>query len=283
MTFCDLHTHSVFSDGTYTPAELIDAAMAAGLSAIALTDHNTVDGLPDFLAAAAGKPILAIPGAEFSVDYNGKELHLLGLFIPQAHFSTVADLMEDFIRRKRQSNLDLIAALNDAGYAIDFDTICAATPNGKINRAHIAAELTEKGYTASIKEAFDTLLRPGGGYYTEPKRPTVWEMLDFLTGIGAVPVLAHPFLNLTTRELEKLLPEAKKQGLVGMECYYSTNDEETTNLSCALAYKFKLEFSGGSDFHGDRKPDISLGTGRGNLEIPGNWATKLQKHAKSEA
>ena len=164
MTFCDLHTHSVFSDGTYTPAELIDAAMAAGLSAIALTDHNTVDGLPDFLAAAAGKPILAIPGAEFSVDYNGKELHLLGLFIPQAHFSTVSNLTEDFIRRKRQSNLDLIAALNDAGYAIDFDTICAATPNGKINRAHIAAELTEKGYTASIKEAFDTLLRPGGGY-----------------------------------------------------------------------------------------------------------------------
>ena len=99
MTFCDLHTHSVYSDGTFTPAELIDAAMAAGLSAIALTDHNTVDGLPDFLAAAAGKPILAIPGAEFSVDYNGKELHLLGLFIPQAHFSTVADLMEDFIRR----------------------------------------------------------------------------------------------------------------------------------------------------------------------------------------
>ena len=280
MKFCDLHTHSVFSDGTYTPAQLIDAAVALNLGAIALTDHNTVDGLPDFLAAAAGKPILAIPGAEFSVDYNGQELHLLGLFIPEHQLGKVSGLMEDFIRRKRLSNLQLVDALNKGGYIIDFDTICAATPNGKINRAHIAAELTEKGYTASIKEAFDTLLRPGGGFYTPPQRPSLWEMLDFITGIGAVPVLAHPFLSLSTRELEKLLPLAKKQGLVGMECYYSTNDEQTTALSCALAYKFKLEFSGGSDFHGDRKPDISLGVGRGNLEIPTDWAYQLQKAAK---
>ena len=280
MKLCDLHTHSIFSDGTYTPAQLIDAAIELNLSAIALTDHNTVDGLPSFLAAAQNKPIEAIPGAEFSVDYNGKELHLLGLYIPESQFSAVSLLMDIFMERKEQSNRDLIAALNKAGYDIDFDAIQAATPKGKFNRAHIAGELTKKGYTASIKEAFQTLLHPAAGFYKEPERFSLWEMLDFLTDIGAVPVLAHPFLNLQTRELETLLPQAKQQGLVGMECYYSLNDEATTNLSLALAYKNKLEFSGGSDFHGDRKPDISLGTGHGNLEIPYDWALKLRKPAQ---
>ena len=280
MKYCDLHTHSIFSDGTYTPAQLIDAAVELGLSAIALTDHNTVDGLPDFLSAARGKPITAIAGAEFSVDYNGKELHLLGLYIPESQFSAVSLLMDIFMERKEQSNRDLIAALNKAGYDIDFDAIQAATPKGKFNRAHIAGELTKKGYTASIKEAFQTLLHPAAGFYKEPARFTLWEMLDFLKDIGAVPVLAHPFLNLKTPELEKLLPEAKKRGLVGMECYYSLNDEAANALALILACKYDLERSGGSDFHGDRKPDIFLGTGHGNLKVPGQWAEILQKSAR---
>ena len=276
MKLCDLHTHSVFSDGTYTPTQLIEEAVMIGLSAIVLSDHNTVDGLPEFLSAAEGKPIKAITGCEFSVEYLGKELHLLGLFIPRERFAQVTSLMEAFLERKHQSNVDLIRALNDAGYLIDYETIKNATPNGKFNRAHIAAELTRKGYTESIQQAFKQLLKPSAGYYKEPVRPTVWEMIDFVLEIGAVPVLAHPFLNLSEEELEVFLPKAKAQGLVGIECYYSKYDEEKTAKSLALAEKYGLLPSGGSDFHGENKPDIALGVGRGNLQIPYDWAVKLQ-------
>ena len=276
MKLCDLHTHSVFSDGTYTPKELLSAAEELGLSAIALCDHNTVDGLPDFLSAAKESAVEAITGAEFSVDYQGKELHLLGLFIPEDCFSQISALMEAVMARKMQSNLDLILALNKAGYDIDYETIKNATPNHKFNRAHIAAELTRKGYTATIKEAFKNLLSPSAGYYKEPERISVWEMLDFLLKIGAVPVLAHPFLSLSEEELLTFLPMAKAQGLVGMECYYSTYDTQTTEISLALAERFGLKPSGGSDFHGSNKPDIQLGIGKGDLLIPYYWATALK-------
>lgn len=277
MKTCDLHTHSVFSDGTCTPAELVDAALACGLSAIALTDHNTVDGLPDFLAAAEGKPIDAVAGVEFSVDYDGTELHLLGLYVPPAAFGQVADLMHRYNALKEQSNVALVAALNRAGYAIDYAAIKAKTPNGKCNRAHIAAALTEAGYTASVKEAFKTLLGKGGGYYVEPQRLTVWETIDFIRAIGAVPVLAHPFLNLDEERLTAFLPAAKARGLVGMECAYSLYDEETTAKSFALADANDLCYSGGSDFHGGNKPHIQLAVGQGNLCIPYAWAQAIEQ------
>jgi len=272
---CDLHAHSVFSDGTYTPARLIDAAEAAGLSAIALCDHNTVDGLPDFLAAAEGRSIQAVPGAEFSVDLNGTELHLLGFFIPPSAFSAVSELMDEVTRRKDESNAALVASLNEAGYTLDYSEIKARSPKGKINRAHIGAALTEKGYTSSITEAFQTLLSPAAGHYREPERLSVWDALDFLGSIHAVPVLAHPFLNLKAEELTAFLPAAKEHGLLGMEVRYSLYSDETTVLSEEIAAQFGLLPSGGSDFHGSNKPDISLGTGKGNLFIPAQWAEAL--------
>jgi len=280
MQYCDLHTHSVFSDGTYTPAQLIDEAVKRQLSAIALTDHNTADGLPEFLAAARGKAVEAVAGVEFSVDYNGKEFHLLGLFVDLAHFHEISCLMEEYTQRKAESNRNLINALNQAGYSLDYETIKNATPNGKFNRSHIAAELTRKGYTPSIQEAFKTLLSPAAGYYKEPLRPSIFEMIDFITRIGAVPVLAHPFLNANEAELAELLPLAKQRGLVGMECYYSRYDRETTQKSLALADKFGIKYSGGSDFHGDNKPDIAMGVGKGNLQIPAAWAAELKNKAE---
>lgn len=276
MEICDIHTHSVYSDGTYTPEAIVVLAASLGLSAVALCDHNTVDGLPEFLAAANDKNIEAIAGVEFSVDYNGTELHLLGLFIPESQFDKVYELMIDVNKRKEQSNIDLIKSLNKAGYEIDYNSIKNSTPNGKFNRAHVAAELVKEGYTDSIKHAFDTLLSPASGHYKEPERLRFFEMIDFVKSIGAVPVLAHPFLNLSKEELEKLLPIAKERGLVGMECYYSLYDKETTEESLHLAEKFGLKCSGGSDFHGRNKPDIKLGIGKGNLRIPYDWVHKLK-------
>ena len=276
IDFCDLHTHSVFSDGTCTPAELIDEAVTLGLSAIALTDHNTVDGLAAFLAAAEGKDILAVPGIEFSVDYEGTELHLLGLFIDPSRFPNVRKVTDDYLKRKARSNLDLIAALDRGGYHLDYDRILAQSPNGNINRAHIAAALAEQGYVSSIQEAFRTLLSKDGGYYREPAKPTVWEMLDFLTGIGAVPVLAHPLLDLTPEQLARLLSRAKEQGLRGMEIACSKYDEAATACAARLAREFGLLPSGGSDYHGTKKPDVRMGVGRGDLRVPLRWAEALK-------
>ena len=275
--YCDLHNHSVFSDGTRTPAELIDEAVALGLSAIALTDHNTADGLNDFLAAAEGKPILAVPGTEFTVEYNGTELHLLGLFIDPIHFPAVQKISDDYLQRKAQSNLDLIDALNQGGYHVDFDEIRAQTPNGNVNRAHIAAALVEKGYVPTIKDAFKTLLSEDAGFFREPPKPDFWETLDFIISIDAVPVLAHPFLDLTEEQLIDFLPRAKERGLVGMEIIYSTYDEATTACAARLARDFGLMPSGGSDYHGAKKPDIRMGVGKGNLRIPAQWAENLKK------
>lgn len=276
MKICDLHTHSVFSDGTFTPAEIIDSAINIGLSAVALCDHNTIDGLPDFLSAAQGKTIEAVTGAEFSVDLNGKELHLLGLFISPRYFAQISEMTALSNKRKEQSNIELIHSLSKVGVVLDYDEIKQKTPNGQINRAHIAAALTEKGYTLSIKHAFDTLLSRSAGHYKDPQRTTVWEMIGVINSMDAVPVLAHPFLNLCERELVEFLPSAKAQGLKGMECYYSLYDERTTALSLELSERFGLARSGGSDFHGAHKPDISLGVGKGNLQIPYEWCNILK-------
>ena len=275
MKTCDLHTHSVFSDGADTPSKIIELAVKAGLGAVALCDHNTADGLKEFFEAAKDKNIQAIAGGEFSVDYNGTELHLLGLFIMQDKFAIVSELMKDVADKKRDSNIDLINSLYKAGYDISFDEASKATPNGKFNRLHIANILIQKGYVASKAEAFETLLSKTGGYYKEPERLTVWQMIDFLKSIDAVPVLAHPFLSLDELQLEKFLPAAKERGLAGMECVYSEYSNDNTKKSLALADRFDLKYSGGSDYHGKNKPYIQLGTGCGNLCIPYDLAYNL--------
>lgn len=277
---CDLHTHSVFSDGTFTPGEILQSALELNLSAVALCDHNTVEGLPHFQKAAAGTGIEAICGAEFSVDYRGRELHLLGLFLPPDSFAQVSDLMRSVNEAKERSNIALVESLNRAGFPLDYAAIKAKSPSGKINRAHIGAELTRLGYTQSVSHAFETLLSKRTGHYVEPKRISFFEMIDFIRHIHAVPVLAHPFLNLSANELAELLPIAKRRGLVGMECLYSTFSRREIDVALFLAAQNRLLPSGGSDFHGANKPDIRLGVGHGNLRVPAQWAESLQKAAR---
>ncbi len=265
---CDLHVHSTFSDGTLTPTQLVEEARRCGLAAVALCDHNTVAGLPEFLAAAEGTQMQAVPGIEFSTDYEGTELHVLGLFIRPDCYGPITELLEDFRARKDRSNAQLVEALGRAGYRLDYEAIKAGTPNGQVNRAHIAAALMEQGYTSSVKEAFKTLLDPKHGYYQPPERLNVFEAIRFIKSMGSVAVLAHPFLNLEEGELRRFLPTAKQYGLDGMETLYSTYSEKTSALAAEIANEFGLKQSGGSDFHGSNKPDICLGTGKGTLYIP---------------
>ena len=276
MKCCDLHTHSCFSDGTCTPAEIIDLAVHAGLSAVALTDHNTLEGLPDFLAAAKDKEILAIPGVEISTGYRGKELHIVGLFLNPTLFETLSSFLEEINRQKEISNRNLIQALSQAGYMLDYDEIRHHHPEGTVNRAVIAAALLKKGYVSSIKEAFQYLLSSDGPYFVPPERICCFEAIAFLKAIHAVPVLAHPFLNLSETELRKFLPEAKKHGLAAMETVYSSYSPETAALAADIAREFDLLPSGGSDFHGTNKPDIALGIRKGNLQIPFSFVEQLK-------
>lgn len=279
--YCDLHTHSVFSDGTCTPGEIVDMAVEMGLSAVALCDHNTVAGLSDFFAAAQGKPIEAVGGVELSTEYAGKDLHIVGLFIEPEHYDGITALMEQGNREKAESNRKLANTLYSLGYELDYDELCARHPRGQINRAHIAAWLTEKGYTKSIKHAFSTLLSTERGYYQPPRSITSLDAISYLKSIGAVAILAHPFLDLNEEELTVFLPQAKEAGLDAMEALYSCFDSAEWETAACLAQRFELLPSGGSDFHGQNKPDISLGRGRGDLFIPEEFLTALKKRKTS--
>lgn len=272
---CDLHAHSYYSDGSYSPTQLVQAARDSGLSAIVLSDHNTVAGLPEFTAAAAGSGVEAVPGIEFSTEYQGSELHILGLFVLPRNYDAIEQVLGAFLVRKEQSNRNLIRALKDAGLALDYDKI-AEKAAGRINRAVIGEEMVRLGYCESVKQAFSDWLSEDKGFYIPPLRPDAFEIIRFIKELGCAAVLAHPFLKLNEQQLRAFLPEAKKAGLDGMEVYYSRYDDKTTELAQSIASEFGILASGGSDFHGTAKPDISLGTGKGNLCIPMALLEKLR-------
>lgn len=274
---CDLHTHSTSSDGSLTPTELIRAAESIGLDAIALCDHNTVAGLPEFLQAAENSPVEAIPGCEFSSDYLGIDLHIIGLMIPPSQFDRITAMLTETQAAKEKSNLDLVARLAEDGYVIDYPALRKQAGDGFINRANIAQALVSKGYVPSVKDAFSQLLSTKGKYYTPPKRLDSFEVIEFIKSIGAVAVLAHPFLNLKEEsQLRAFLDEAVKHGLDAMETIYTAFSSETTALARRIAADYSLKESGGSDFHGSAKPATALGIGKGNLKVPTEFLHKLK-------
>lgn len=276
-SLCDLHTHSVFSDGTDTPTDLIRKADLIGLKAIALCDHNTVSGLPEFLSAAKASHVRAIPGVEITAEFEGREIHVVGLFLPEASFGRLSDFLDEIRNSKIAVYEQLYQRLTEAGYRLSYDKIFdagdSATTN--INRVAFANELMRCGYVESIKEAFRTVLSEKKGFYKPGKRADGLEVIKLLSSLSIVSVLAHPFLNLDEHTLRRFLPTAKECGLVAIETRYSLFDEEQTRLSEELAYEFSLLPSGGSDYHGDNKPDISLGIGKGELSVPASFYDSL--------
>lgn len=277
MKICDLHTHSVFSDGKYTPQQLIDEAVEKNISAIALTDHNTIDGVYELLESARGKDIMAIPAVELSTVHNGKELHIVGLFIPVDALDKVTEFLKNFRVAKEENNKKTVEKLNADGYLIDYESVVSNSVSNNVTRVHIAEELVKKGYIKTIKEAFSGLLSSKGKYYTPPERLKCVDAIEFLKNIGAVSVLAHPFLDLTENEIRDFVKEMKPRGLCAMETVYSTYDEKTTEAAVKIAEDMGIKQSGGSDFHGSNKPHISLGCGMGNLYVPYDFVLELLK------
>ncbi len=268
MLFCDLHVHSNSSDGTCFPDELIKIAEKSGLKAIALCDHNTVAGLEMFENAAEDTDIAAVPGVEVTSAYNGKEIHVLGLFIKKEVRGALCEYLEQINDRKIQSNIELAKTLSDAGYAVSYDEIKQIAGTAVPNRVHFARALMKRGYISSVSEAFDTILSEDGPYYRSADKLNAVDAVEFLSEIGAVPIIAHPLLNLSYEELCDFLPKAKEKGLVAVETIYPLYTDEDRKLADKLAKMFSLEISGGSDFHGSNKPDIMMGTGKNNISVP---------------
>ena len=264
---CDLHSHSIHSDGSATPAELVAMAKEQGLI-IALTDHNTVTGLPDFLREAEKCGVVGVGGTELSCTYAEREFHLLGLFISPEHYESIEALVSKFHILKQKSVVDLIDRLNAAGYKVDYEKVCQRTMNGNVNRAHIATELLEGGYVSSVSEAFGTLLSKNYGFYVEPERLELIDAIRFLRSIKALPILAHPLKDISAEQLCEMLPRLIEAGLVGIETMHSSYSDEEIAISKEIAHRYSLLQSGGSDYHGTAKPDVSLGIGKGNLSIP---------------
>lgn len=280
---CDLHNHSIYSDGTFTPEELVAEAERLGLSAIALTDHNTVMGLDRFFDCGKNSSVKLVGGIEFSTDYKGIELHILGFFVPKSEQDNIESIVKKALALKDQSNIDVVNKIRDMGYDISYEEIKNASPSGKINRANIASVMVEKNIVESVSEAFEKFLNPKLGLYHPPKKLSALDIIDVINNMGAVSVLAHPFLSLKTEErIREFLLDARVHNLDGMEVYYSKFTEEQTECAKKLAEEFSLIKSGGSDFHGANKPEISMGTGKGNLSIPYECYENLEKRYREK-
>lgn len=274
---CDLHTHSTASDGTFTPSQIVEEAERKGLFAVGLCDHNTLSGLSEFKEAAENKSIIAVSGIEITCAYIGKDIHIVGLFIPESGFNKINEFLVSVNESKRQSNDLLAKNLVEAGYNIDYEKIKTDAGDGYVNRVPFAVELVEKGYIGSVKEAMNTILDEKAGYYVPSVRPDAFKVINLFKSVGAAPVLAHPFLNLSYDELLEFLPVAKESGLIAIETDYSKFSKEEKLLAKELAQRFSLLQSGGSDFHGDNKPDIALGEGRGDLFVPASFCKNIYK------
>ncbi len=277
MSAIDLHVHSTASDGTLTPTELVTEAISIGLSAMALTDHDTVDGIPEAVRAAQDKPLELIPGIELSCSYLGrKEIHIVGLYIDAqntAFTARLSQLKETRIRRNRK----IVARFNDLGIHFTYEDMLAEYGTAVITRAHFAKYLSEHGLVSSYTECFQRYLSDNGPCYVPRERMSPQEGIELIHNAGGVSVLAHPTLyHLGDSELEHMLADLTAYGLKGIECFYSTYTMGQQLAIRNLATKFGLLPSGGSDFHGANKPHIALGTGKGSLYVPSDILEALK-------
>ncbi len=283
MELCDLHIHSCCSDGANAPEELIAIAEAAGIRAVALCDHNTVAGLSRFEAAARDSGVIPVAGVEVTTGYEGREVHILGLFLKEEVRPLLAEYLAEINRRKEEVNLALAARLCAGGYSVDYPAICAAAGGAMPNRVHFAKAMMTAGYVNSVAEAFATLLADGGRFYRSAEKLDTVAVVRFLSSLGAVSVLAHPLLNFTPEKLSEFLPKARAAGLCGMETVYSMFKKEESACLAALAAEQHLLPSGGSDFHGENRPGIQMGRGHGELRIPFSFYEGLREAARAVA
>lgn len=267
MKLIDLHIHSTASDGSLTPAEVVNRAHALGLTAMALTDHDTVAGIDEALSAAKDLDMEVIPGIEVSCIYQEKEIHILGLYIDHKNKELLTFLQEASAKR-RARNMEMLAAFQKDGFSLTEEDLFCGNPGTVVTRAHFARALLKHGYVSSVDQAFKKYLNPDRSYYRSRELITPEEVLSAIRGAGGFPVLAHPLqYKLGWAGTEELISQLTDHGLRGLECFHSSNNQDESGKLRKLAKKYSLAPTGGSDFHGAAKPDIEIGSGRGGLRV----------------
>ncbi len=275
----DLHVHSTFSDGTLTPSELVIYANKLNLTAIALTDHDCIDGVGEAIEAAADTPLTVIPGIEISTRYNGHEIHMLGLNIDYMN-SDFQTHINEFKHSRENRNAKMIEALKNQGFDIADEKLAVRFPDSIITRAHYAVWLVENGYVASKDDAFKKYLSPGCPCYFKKEVVSPEQAIKIIHDAGGKAIIAHPLLyHMSDTEVEILVSSMVTHGLDGIEAIYSCNKWTDESRMKALAQKYNLIISGGSDFHGANKPGLDLGTGYGKLNVPDEILKNIGDHS----
>lgn len=274
--YIDLHTHSLKSDGSMTPAEVVREAKKAGLAAIALSDHDTVDGIAEALSEGEKIGVEVVPAIEFSV-LSETETHILGYFIDYEN-PNLKKVLQEVVDLRIERNHVTCKRLNELGFDITLDEVRALAPNNFVGRAHFARVLMDKGYIKTVKEGFDKYMAAGKYAYCEKQRLSAREAIELIKKCGGVSFLAHPHLTkLGDERLREFLIELKGYGLSGLEGYYTDYTPEMQEKYQSLANELGLAISGGTDFHAAMKPHISIGVGLGNMKIPYSVLDNIKK------
>ena len=277
MKTIDLHVHTTASDGTASPAEAVKLAKAAGLSAIAITDHDTVSGYAE--AAEAGKAlgVEVIPGIEISTKY-GRAVHILGYYI-DPDSDKLAPVLEWVVRDRDERNRKMAELMAADGLPVSYEEMHRRF-GAVIGRPHFAEVLVELGLAKDVRDAFDRYVEKGQKYYLPRNFLSIERSVEIIREAGGIPVLAHPFqYKLDDAGLRELIEHCMESGLKGIECRYSGYSTEQSKYLSRLAEEYGLIKTGGSDFHGENKKHISIGTGTGALEVPYQYLEKLREAA----
>ena len=267
MKTIDLHTHSLCSDGAQTPADVVRTAKEAGLTAIALSDHDCIDGVQEAMDAGKALGVEVIPAVELSAQ-SDTELHILGYFI-DIHNKKLQDMMAYALQVRDERQEEVCRKLNEQGFDITMDEL-REEANGKVLcRAHFAQIMVRKGYAESVKDAFNRYLSVGCYAYSNRQALTGPEAVSLIHEAGGIAVAAHLHLiKMPDEELKEYLKSLIPYGLDGVEGYYTDYTPDMERRYRAMAEELGLVISGGTDYHGANKPHISIGKGKGDLEIP---------------
>ena len=279
MSRIDLHLHTTHSDGSFSTAEVMAFAKQAGLAALAITDHDIVDGIPEATAIGKELGIEVVPGVEISSRLGESELHILGYFLNWTD-PLLAQRLSTLRDSRHLRNPKIVQRLNELGIPITYEEVRALAGTESVGRPHIARLLMEKKFVTSANEAFDRYLATGRPAFVDRDLPAPADAVRWIREAGGVPVLAHPTWVRTSAEgLRVLVQELKAVGLGGVEVHYSTHTPSQTTEYLDLAKQCDLLVTGGSDFHGVTKPDIEVGIGRGQLKVSQKLLDPLRKAA----
>lgn len=276
----DLHTHSTASDGSDSPSRVVELAAQAGLAAIALTDHDTQEGVDEALTAATSTGLEVVPGVELSLQFDAGGMHLIVLWLEPGS-GPLQDRLKGLQLGRGARNERIVELLEAAGMPVTIEEVLEEAGGGTVGRPHIAAVMMRRGYVPDIRTAFDLWLGTGKPAYVGRDRLDPEEAISLARESGAVPVLAHPHtLGITTAPaMADVLDRLKRAGLVGLEAHYSSYRAHERAGYADLARRFALLPSGGSDYHGTYKPGLGIGAGYGDLVVPGELLESLRNRA----